>query len=289
MKLNQGTYLVREAFSTLGRHKGITFLSVVIMGLSLLVLAVFLLATDNVFTFFDRTKQEMTVFVYLEDNVTPTAVEDYYKWLLSMDEVETVEFISKDQAMAEFKEELGAERSVVDVLESNPLPASYRVRLKSQYREKEEIEKFAGVVGAMNVVEEVNYGKDFIEQFASIVQAFLYVDLVLGLIVIISSVFIIANTVRLAILSREKSIEVLKLVGATNRFITTPFVIEGAVQGGLAAILSLVLLLVIYLVLRGMLPDLAFLGPNKIVLYTVTCILLGAMGSFASLRRHLKL
>jgi len=128
-----------------------------------------------------------------------------------------------------------------------------------------------------------------IEQFASIMQAFLYVDLVLGLIVIVSSIFIVANTVRLTILSRQKSIEVLKLVGATNRFITTPFVIEGAVQGGLAAIFSLALLLVIYLVLKGMLPDLAFLGPNKIGLYTITCILLGAVGSFASLRRHLKL
>ncbi len=289
MKLNQASYLVREAFATLGRHKGITFLSMVIMGLSLLVLAVFLLATDNVFTFFDQTKQEMKVFVYLEDGVSSTVIEDYYKWLMSMDEVEAVEYISKDQAMVEFREELGDEGSVVDVLESNPLPASYRVTLKSQYREKEEIEKFAGTVGAMNVVEEVNYGKDFIEQLASIMQAFLYVDLVLGLIVIFSSVFIVANTVRLTILSRQKSIEILKLVGATNRFITTPFVIEGAVQGGMAAALSLVLLLVIYFTVKGMLPGIAFLGPNKIVLYTITCILLGAIGSFASLRRHLKL
>lgn len=289
MRLNQGTYLVREAFATLARHKGITFLSVVIMSLSLLVLAVFLLATDNVLAFFEETREEMTVFVYLEDNIPETVVEGYYKWLLSMDEVETVEFISKDQAMAEFKEELGEERSVIDVLESNPLPASFRVTLKDQYREKEKIEAFAASVGQMNVVEEVNYGKDFIEQFASITHGFLYVDLVLGLIVIISSVFIIANTVRLTILSRQKSIEVLKLVGATNRFITMPFVIEGAVQGGLAALLSLGLLFLIFMVVRGMVPDLAFLGVDKIVLYTGTCILLGAIGSFASLRRHLKL
>ncbi|MEJ2719829.1 MAG: permease-like cell division protein FtsX [bacterium] len=289
MKFNQGTYLAREAFSTLGRHKGVTLLSVMIMGLSLLVLAAFLLATDNVFTFFDRTKQEMKVFVYLDDGLAPTVVEDYYRLLMSMDEVEAIEYISKDQAMTEFKEELGEDGAVLDVLESNPLPASYRVTLKPQYREKEQIERFAGVVGAMNAVEEVNYGKDFIDQFSSIMQAFLYVDLVLGLIVIVSSIFIVANTVRLTILSRQKSIEVLKLVGATNRFITTPFVIEGAVQGGLAAVFSLALLLVIYLVLKGMLPDLAFLGPNKIGLYAVTCILLGAVGSFASLRRHLKL
>ncbi|UCH83181.1 MAG: hypothetical protein JSW50_12050 [Candidatus Latescibacterota bacterium] len=289
MKLNQGTYLVKEAFSTLGRHRGITFLSVVIMSLSLLVLAVFLLATDNVFTFFDRTRQEMRVFVYLEDGATPNVVHEYHRWLVSMEEVETVEFISKEQAMTEFKEQLGEERSVVDVLEANPLPASFRVTLKDQYRDKVSIEKFAGAVGEMKVVEEVNYGRDFIDQFATITQAFLYVDLVLGLIVIISSIFIIANTVRLTILSRQKSIEILKLVGATNRFITMPFVIEGAVQGGMAAVLSLGFLFVIYVVVRGMLPDLAFLGANKIALYALTCILLGAVGSLASLQRHLKL
>ncbi|UCG52625.1 MAG: hypothetical protein JSW58_03495 [Candidatus Latescibacterota bacterium] len=295
MKVSQGVYLVQESFSTLGRHKAVTFLSVVIMSLSLLVLAVFLLATDNVFTFFERTRQEMTVFVYLSDDlslsdeVSWATVEDHHKWLLSMEMVEAVEFISKDQAMEEFRNELGEERSVLDVLEANPLPASFRVTLKPEYRDKVNIERFAGAVTTMDFVEEVNYGRDFIEQFASVTRAFLYVDLVLGLIVIVSSIFIIANTVRLTILSRRKSIEILKLVGATNRFITAPFVIEGAFQGGLAALLSLVLLFLVFLVLKGMLPDLTFLGLSKILLYVLTCVMLGAIGSFASLRRHLKL
>jgi len=287
--VHQALFLVSEAFTTLGRHKAVTFLSIVIMSLTLLVLAVFLLATDNVLTFLDRARREMTVFVYVKDDVPVRIVQDHYNRLLRMDEVETVMFISKEQAMAEFREELGEERSMLEVLETNPLPASFRVTLKKPYREKAAIERFAASVRDATIVEEVSYGKEFIEQFSAVSRGFLYVDLGLGLIVILSSVFIISNTVRLTIMSRQKSIEVLKLVGATNRFITTPFVVEGAFQAGVASVVSLGLLFGIFLLMKGILPDLSFLEPRKIALYVVACILLGSIGSFASLRRHLRL
>ncbi len=289
MRPHQFLYLVSESFSTLGRHKAVTFLSVMIMSLTLLILAVFLLATDNVLTFLDRAKSDMTVYVYLKDDVPDWILQQQYAQVLKMNEVETVELISKEQAMAEFREELGEERSILEALEANPLPASFRVTLKKEFREKESIERFVEAIGSMTIVEEIGYGKEFIDQFATLTRAFLYVDLVLGLIVILSSVFIISNTVRLTILSRRKTVEVLKLVGATNRFITMPFVIEGAFQSGLASLVSLALLFGIFLVTRGMIPDIAFLKPDKIALYVLTCVLLGSIGSLASLRRHLKL
>jgi cell division transport system permease protein len=289
LKTRQFGFLVSEAFRTVGRHKGVTALSVVIMSLTLLVLAVFLLATDNVLTFLDRARREMTVFVYLRDEASPRVIDEAYSRLLSLSEVEAVEFISKEQAMAEFRKELGEESNVLEVLEANPLPASFRVTLKKEYRTKEAIERFADAIRGGSIVEEVNYGKEFIEQFSAVSRGFLYVDLVLGLIVVLSSVFIISNTVKLTILSRQKSIEILKFVGATNRFITTPFVIEGAVQAGVSSVVSLALLFGIYALTRRMLPDLAFLEPGKILLYIATCVLLGSIGSLASLRRHLRL
>jgi len=287
--VHQALFLVSEAFNTLGRHKAVTFLSIVIMSLTLLVLAVFLLATDNVLTFLDRARREMTVFIYVKEDVPVRIVQDHYNNLLRMGEVETVMFISKEQAMAEFREELGEERSMLEVLETNPLPASFRVTLKKPYREKAAIERFAASARDAAIVEEVSYGKEFIEQFSAVSRGFLYVDLGLGLIVILSSVFIISNTVRLTIMSRQKSIEVLRLVGATNRFITMPFLVEGAFQAGVASLVSLGLLFGIFLLMKGILPDLSFLQPGKIALYIVTCILLGSIGSFASLRRYLRL
>lgn len=287
--MNQLTYLLRESFKTLARHKGIMSLSIIIMSLTLLVLAVFLLVTDNVLTALDRTRDELKIYVYLEDRLTGEDIEQRYKELLFIESVESVVFISKAEAMKEFEEQLGADQYILESLETNPLPASFRVELKKPYRDREHIEGFAVAAASIDGVEEVNYGQEFLEKFWFLTRVFLYVDAGLGLIVILSSVFIIANTVRMTILTRQKSIAILKLVGATNRFITTPFIIEGAFQGGLASVLSMTMLTMIYLVVTKALPDVAFLSASKITLYVVTCVLLGAFGSYAALRRFLRL
>ena len=287
--MNQLTYLLRESFKTLGRHKGIMSLSIIIMSLTLLVLAVFLLVTDNVLTALDRTKNELKVYVYLEDRLTSEDIEQRYKDLLFIESVQSVVFISKAEAMREFESQLGEDQFILESLETNPLPASFRVELKKPYREKEQIEAFVAQAAALDGVEEVNYGQEFVEKFWFLTRVFLYVDAGLGLIVILSSIFIISNTVRMTILTRQKSIAILKLVGATNRFITTPFIIEGAFQGGLASIFSIAMLTAIYLVVTRALPDVAFLSASKITLYVLTCILLGAAGSYTALRRFLRL
>ncbi|MFQ5511227.1 MAG: cell division protein FtsX [Candidatus Krumholzibacteriia bacterium] len=289
MSFHQLAYLARESVRTLRRHKGIMSLSIIIMSLSLLVLAVFLLATDNVTALLDKTVRDFRVYVYLEDGMAQETIEEYHRALFAMDGVETIQFVSKAEALLEFREELGAEQYVLETLRANPLPASFRVTLKGGFADKDRIETFAREVGAMGAVEEVNYGKDFMERFSFLARIFMYVDAVLGGIVVLSSVFIISNTVRLTILSRRRSIEILKLVGATNLFITTPFIMEGAFQGGLASMLSLGMLVGIYVVCQNILPDVAFLAPDRILLYVATCVGLGALGSYAALRRFLKL
>lgn len=289
MTFQQGLYLVRESFKTLRRHKGIMTLSIMIMSFSLLVLAVFLLVTDNVLTVLDKTRAELKIYVYLEENLTSDDIEDTYRQLLSMESVESIVFVSKEQAMAEFEQVLGEDQFILESLETNPLPASFRVMLMDEDRNKTGFQSFAEDATAIGGVEEVNYGKEFIDRFSLLARVFVYVDIVLGSIVILSSVFIISNTVRLTILSREKSIEILKLVGATNHFIATPFIIEGAFQGGIASLVSLGLLAVIYVAAIEVIPGVAFLDPGKIAVYVLTCVVLGSIGSYAALRRFLKL
>jgi cell division transport system permease protein len=90
------------------------------------------------------------------------------------------------------------------------------------------------------------------------------------------------------VISRRKNIEVLKLVGATNRFITMPFIIEGAFQGGIAAAFSLVLLFAVTVVSRHVVPELSFFTVDKALVYVVACVAIGSIGSFAALRRFLR-
>jgi len=282
-------FLVQEAFRTIRRHKGVTTISVIIMSLSLLMLAVFLLATDNLLMIIGHAEQEMKVYVYLEDGVGEEGVLKLHRDLLSRDEVESAAFISREEALDEFRNELPVEDAeMLDALDTNPLPDSFRIRLKNDHRDRASLAYFAGEVTQMRGVEEVRYGKDFVEKFANIIRGIYYVDIVVGFIVILSAIFIISNAVRLTVISRKKNIKVLKLVGATNGFITAPFIIEGAFQGGIAAVFSLALLYALTVVSRRVVPELSFFSIDKSAVYLLACVLIGSIGSFTALRRYLK-
>jgi cell division transport system permease protein len=288
MNAQQLNYLIKESFRTIGRHKGISSISVVIMSLTLLILAVFLLATDNMLMFLGRAKQEMRVYVYIEDTVPPDVIEKYQRRILSMPEVDQIIFVSKDEALHEFQAEIGEDNDILGALESNPLPASFRITLKDEYKNKDKVVRFATQLQELDGIEEVRYGKDFLEKFTSITRGFFFVDAFVGMIVILSSIFIISNAVRLSVVSRKRNIEILKLVGATNRFITMPFIIEGALQGAIASLCSTCLLFVIFLVGDRFLPELSFFSLEKTVVYILLCIFIGALGSSVALRRFLQ-
>lgn len=285
----KGVFLVQEAMRTLRRHKGVTALSVVIMSLSLLMLAVFLLATDNLLRFVGEAQQDMKIYVYLNDRVSSAGMERLNREILSQDGVASVVFISKSEALVDFRKQLGDDAELVDVLDTNPLPNAFWVTPRAEHRNEKSMATLAGSIEQLNGVEEVRYGREFLEKFSAIVRGVYYVDMIVGFIVILSAIFIISNAVRLTIISRRKSIDILKLVGATNRFITAPFLIEGAFQGGVAAVLSLVLLSVVTAFSRRVVPDLHFFTADKAFVYLFTCILIGSIGSFAALRRYLRM
>ena len=110
LSFHQTEYLLKEAFGTLGRHKGITTLSVVIMSLTLLVLAVFLLVTDNMLNLVAQARQEIKVYAYLKEGVSQKQIEDHHRRLLALDAVESVIFVSKSEALDEFRQQMGEER-----------------------------------------------------------------------------------------------------------------------------------------------------------------------------------
>lgn len=285
----KAAFLTQEAFRTIGRHKGVTTISVAIMSLSLLLLAVFLLATDNLLKFVGQAREDARVYVYLEDRFPENDIPLMQHKLLSHDEVETVVFVSKNQALAEFREQLAEDSDLLDALEANPLPNSFWVTPRYEHRTKESMAYLAGKILQMDGVEEVRYGRDFLEKFAAITRGVYFVDIVVGFIVILSAVFIISNAVRLTVISRRKNIEVLKLVGATNHFIRTPFIIEGAVQGGVAALFSLLLLFTVTVVSQRVVPELSFFSMEKSIVYMFVCVAIGSVGSYAALRRFLRL
>ena len=288
MNLNAFRYVIDESMTMISRRKAGNAISIVIMGLSLLILGVFLLVTINVQAVIDRASEEMRVYVYLKDGTPAAASRDIQMKLLALKGVEEVVFVSRDEALSTFRQTLGDNKDMLGALESNPLPDAYRLKIKIEYIRSEYMEKLAGDVGKWPGIEEVRYGEQWLARGERLVKGFYVTDLAIGLIIFFSVIFVIANTVRLTVLSRQKTIEVAKLVGATNAYIRIPFLVEGALQGAVAALLAVGLLAVIHLFAKRYLPGVLFMRGEAVSGFVLFCALLGALGSYGAMRRFLK-
>jgi cell division transport system permease protein len=280
--------VVDESMTMMGRRKAANGFSIVIMGLSLLILVVFILLTINVQAVIDRAGKEMRAYVYLKDGTSEEAAREIQMKLLGLEGVEEVVFVSKDEALASFRQSLGDDKDMLDALGSNPLPDAYRIKMKPGYIRSGYLEKLAGEVGTWDGVEEFRYGEQWLGRGEKLVRGFYVVDLVIGIIIFLSVIFVIANTVRLTVLTRQKTIEVAKLVGATNAYIRIPFLVEGAVQGAVASLLAIALLAVIHAFAKRYLPGMLFLRPDAVSAFVVFCALLGALASYGAMRRFLR-
>jgi len=289
LNLKQIRYIIDESMLMLKRRRGANIISIIIMGLSLLILVIFLLVTINIAGVISQASEELRVYVYLDDGVPKGISRDIQFRLLGMKGVEEVIYISRQEALSSFSQTLGEDSDILEALEKNPLPDAYRVKVKSDYIKGEFFEGVAQQVEEWEGVEEVRYGRRWFERGEKLVKGFYLTDLFLGLIIFLSGVFVISNTVRLTILHRQRAIDVMKLVGATNAYIQVPFVIEGALQGIVASLLATGLLAVLYVFTSRYIAGISFLRIEAILVFVTFCALLGALGSYTAMRRFLKI
>ncbi|MDZ7860457.1 MAG: permease-like cell division protein FtsX [Candidatus Krumholzibacteriota bacterium] len=286
--INNVKYIIGESTRMLKRRTLSNLISIIIMGFSLLVLVIFLLITMNVSMVIDRGMEAVYVYVYLEDGLDNKRVEIIRNKLLDIEGIKGVIFVSKEEALKKFRDQLGESSEILDELSSNPLPDAFRVQMKPERTESSFMKEIAQTAMGWKGVEEARYGKKWVERGEKLVKGFYMTGLALGLIVFLSVIFVISNTVRLSILSRQKSVEIMKLVGATNSYIQVPFIIEGGVQGVISSGLAMLLLWVVYSFAERYLPGIVFFQLEGVAGFVVLCALLGAAGSFIAVRKFLK-
>jgi cell division transport system permease protein len=288
MNFTQMRYVLDETAIMLGRRKAAGAIAVVIMGLSLLILVVFLMVTLNIAEQIGRMSEEMRLFVYLEDGTDQVLASEIQYRLLALEGIEEVSFISRDEALGELKQMLEGQEDLLDEIPENPLPDAFRVKPKPDFITTAFLERTASEVGRWDGVEDVRYGRKWFERGERLVKGFFIIDLALGLIIFLSVIFVIYNTVRLTVLQRRQAIDVMKLVGADNAFIQLPFILEGALHGIAASLLAIAMLTAIYLFSSRYLPGLTFMRYDALAGFVLFCALLGAVGSYSAMRRLLK-
>ncbi len=289
MHSTQVRYLIIEGLSGLVRRRLSGSVAIMIMGAALLTLAIFSLVTINLDTLLQDMRGDIDVVVYLQDEIHPEDQARMHRDLAATNGVTFVRYVDREQALTRFRVELGDDAELLDALHENPLPASFELGLSPEGQSADRVHALTAMAQGYPGVEEVIAQIDWVQRLDSIARAFSIVTFVIGLIVLISSVFVISNTVRLTVEERADQIEIMKLVGATNHFIRMPFVLTGWLQGMVAGLIAMAVLIVAHGLIAPHLPDIFFFGRAQLIGFTVLSATLGALGSSLALRRHLKL
>lgn len=294
MKLRTGEYFTQEVFRSLKRNNWMSFASVGTVAVSLFVLGVFLILVLNMNRLAATLESQVQISVYLQDDLKQADREDLQQDIAHMQGIESIRYVSRDEAKARLADRLGDQKYLLDALgDKNPLPDSFELTVLHP----DMVETAAKAIEHMNGVESAKYGQDVVEHLFDITRLMRIFGVALMVLLAGATIFIISNTIRLTVFARRKEIAIMKYVGATDWFIRWPFLMEGVVLGFIGGILAAIALRSFYAAMAAKIYNtLAFfpLMPQYPFMnyVTVTIILsgmvVGAIGSTISLKRFLK-
>lgn len=214
----------------------------------------------NAVTATQRMKESVTIYVMLKDDLTQENKTLIKENLLKQEAVREVEYVSKSEAAADFKEYVG--KDFVEFLQQNPLPDSYEVRLNARSSDKDIVRALEKQVTKWSGVDEVVYQRNVIEQISSNINKFNLILLLFGGTLLIISLILLNNTIRVTIYSKRYIINTMKLVGATKWFIIKPFMVSSMLQGLYSGLIAAILFVAMVAGLNEGLPEVRFIDES---------------------------
>ncbi len=290
-------YYFKRAVSDICSNRFLTVITIITIALSILVVSSFVLFFENSGRIMDSWTQGIRIMAYLDTGFKPDMLPELTKTIQEMAHTQDVIFISKADALKQLKADLKAGGVFLEGLKGNPLPDAVEIHLKRGTRQMEEIKAYADAVKDNPLVLDVEYGQRWMGQFLHVFNLFRITGFTLAVLFLLIALFITANTIRLALYSRREEVEIMRLVGATDRFIIMPFHIEGLLQGAVGGILGIGILLVAYGVIasgmEGRFPltlsfNIRFISLHYSMLIILFSTVLGWLGCYLSLRNFLK-
>jgi len=288
-------YLLREAWANMRTNRTTTIVAILTTAFTLSCVGIFLLLYVNLRSAAGWLQEDIKIMVYLEDQLTREAVVELEDRLKADLTVAATVFISKEQALGEFRAQFPEDSHLLEGLGQNPLPASFVVTLASQYRSPDAVKRWAERIQTMAGVAKVDYNQEWIDALAGMIRYIEMIAIGVGVILSTAAVTIIGNTIRLTLVSRREEVEILRLIGATRWFIRIPYLLEGAVLGACGSAVSLLILKGGFELFRQQIGSTGRLSgiEHMITFFPLSVCLalilvgigLGFAGSFVSLRR----
>ena len=290
-------YSLKTALSSLGRNAVMTIASIITIACCLFLFGVFLLFAFNINYIGDQISSQCELQAYIDENATPEQEEEILLTISTMPNVKTAEFESKEQAFENYKIML-KNQGYGDALNGMEGEGMLRSSVKITPDDLTLANEMAKEIANINGVDTVRNREDIIRRVISATDVIKIGSLIAMLILLVTAVFIIQNTIKISVHAREDEIHIMKFVGATDSFIRRPFVMEGIVVGIIGAAISIIVIAFGYNALLG--PVTGFLDgiftlysfsqlalPMTLVLLCFG-IVMGSLGSRTAVRRHLK-
>ena len=298
MKHNVFGYLLGEGFRNVFHNKKSSGASLAIMCATMLIFGVFFVIVENINNMVSTLEEQQGMQVFIKSEATDSQIEKLKDELNEIDGINTITFVSKENALNTMKEKLKDKQSLLAGWdEDNPFRASYVITLtdlKLSKTVQDEIWKLDNVYS-------IESRDDTINALVSIANGIRVVSGTILVLLVLISIFIIANTIKLTVHARRKEISIMKYVGATDGFIRWPFIIEGIIIGIAAALLSIGILAIIYALVSHSFAQSTIMqkiGINLlsfnnminllIIVYIIMGTGIGALGSSLSMRKYLK-
>jgi len=294
------TRYFRDAAKSVLRNFSLSLASVSCITITLIVVALAAILSYNVENFAESIRKDVTVVIFLKSEITEEEdIKNIEKQIKDTNNVETLDFVSKEETKESLREENSTFEAIINTWteETNPLLHSYKLKVKNIDNIKDTVNKIKKIEGINNI----NYGEDMIDQLITVFKVIEKAAIVIVIALIIVTAFLIANTIKLAIYSRKREIEIMRLVGSSNISIKIPFVIEGLFIGTLGAIIPIVLSVYGYMSLYKFFDGKLFgsslaklVSPTPFMYYISTLlliigILVGMFGSYSAVKKHLKI
>ena len=289
------TYLTKEGLRNIRSNSLMSLASVGVLMSCLIMIGVAFLLFVNVDSMLGDISQENVIMVFIEDNATDDEIVEMGRQIRSIKNVKEAVFVPKEEAFPEVMESIGSAAALFEGMESDLLPDAYEITLN-------DMEKYDESVKALEKLDNViqlRHNREFASQLTNIRTTGGYISIAVILLLLIVSLFIISNTVKVTMYNRRLEIKIMKSVGATKWFIRWPFIVEGVVLGVISGLVSLGVVFVIYHFAADAVADISGVFAVKpvpfkdyvlvmLTAFVATGVITGAFGSIVSMNKYLK-
>lgn len=289
---------IRDAFHSVVRNFSLSLASITCILITLLIVSISIILSAVVNNFTNNVKKDLTIVVFLDRDITEERTAEIKNELKAISNIDTIEFRSKTEIAKSMMEQYETYKDILKDYDEKDLPLqdTYLIKVK----EVEKIGDTAKKIDTILNVESVQYGAGMVEQLVDIFQTVKYVSIGVVLALIIVTIFLISNTIKITIFSRRKEIEIMRLVGASNLNIKIPFLFEGLFLGLFGSIIPILATIYGYTALYNQLggyisvKTIQLIKPTPFVYYVSISLLIisaivGALGSAKAVRKHLKI